>query len=250
MADDFVYNTKKYRPNNWNPYPDRTNGDPVFRPTEHHFRFNDSNAKAFKVFDMMYRDILHLYGDDAYYIQVEHFAVDNFFGESRTKILKMAHPIMIWKPEKEEDSLSPMFNSGFDLFNVNKLVLYAPISYFSDIKIQPKISDLIWLPIVERLYKIEYVNDTPTFLLMNKDISYSFTVSLYNYNSDIVVDKQVSDNIPVFGEGVLEDLNDIILGENNVKIETEITLDDILDETEDQVRVTNTPPVSKFKRSE
>jgi len=251
MADDFKYNAKKYRPTSWEPYPQRsTGGDPIFRKTDHTFRYNNSCPKTFKMFDIMFRDQLHLSGDEAMFIQVEHFSVDQFFGESRTKVLKFAHPIMIWKPEKEEDSLAPMFNSGFDLFNIHKQVLYVPISYFNDLKIQPRISDLIWIPTVERLYKVEYVSDTPTYLLMNKDLSYSFTVQLYDYNSDIIVDGQVGDMIPQFDNEALEDLNDLMVEKNNVIIDNEIVSDDVLDETEPQTRVVNTPPINKFKRVE
>ncbi len=333
----------------------------------------DNYAKDFLLMDIIYRDILRLYGDKAYYITVEHFNTDEFFGESRTKVLDRAFEVLLWNPEMVDDNVSHGFvKNGFSFVNEGELTYYAPLSYFRNqvehdtvyiehtrtfeiaetmehssfiqdnvvyfynqdltsedlytditvgdvvtlagcgestnnddyvvanvayneietwvgeeqifvwrteieltpnldeedevipiideelvpegftititkvVDIQPKISDLIWVPKLEQLYQIEYVNDTPPHLMFNRNLSYVFNVSLYDYNTNISVSDNITDQIPQLAD--LEDLNELILDVTNDIIDNAITDGDVLDETEEQARDTNVKPTSKFER--
>lgn len=347
------------------PSPFKTPGDA--------FRYNNEQnelTKDFVLMDVIYNDILRLYGDRAFYIAVEHFNTDQFFGESRTKVLNRAFEILIWNPDVAEDNVTHGFvKSGFSYVNEGELTYYCPMSFFVDhiedtrifenaetllpssfimdnvvyfynqdmtdtqlysyiaagdtvtlagcsestnnasyvvdaveykeidvstnedvervyiwrteltlipntelideveteipiideempveatisiekvVEVRPKISDLIWIPKLEQLYQIEYVNDTPPHLMFNRNLSYVFNVQLYDYNTNIKVDDQVIEKIPELDN--LEDLNDLILDISNDVIDAEITTHDILDTTEIQNRNTNTVPQSRFER--
>lgn len=321
---------------------------------------SDRYAKDFKLMDVIYNDILRLYGDGAFYISVEHFNTDEFFGESRTKVLDRAFEVLLWNPEVVDDNIGHTFANGFSFVNEGELTYYAPISYFTDkiehervfeiaetmehnsflqdnvvyfynqdltdedlyayiaagdtvtlggcgeatneadyvvanvsyneeeafvdeeriivwrteleltpndgvaiideellpegftitiekvVNVQPKISDLIWIPKLEQLYQVEYVNDTPPHLMFNRNLSYVFNVSLYDYNTNIDISDNVTDLIPQLAD--LEDLNELILDITNDVIEDAITDGDVLDETESHQRDTNTRPTSRFER--
>jgi len=114
------------------------------------------------------------------------------------------------------------------------------------VSITPKINDLIWVPKLEQLYQIEYVNDTPPHLMFNRNLSYVFNVGLYDYNSNIKVESQVISEIPQLSE--LQDLNELVLDISNDIINNEITTHDIIDNTEEQARDTNQKPTNKFER--
>jgi len=326
----------------------------------------DNYSKDFLLMDVIYRDILRLYGDKAYYITVDHFNTDEFFGESRTKVLDRAFEVLLWNPDVVDDNISHNFvSNGFSFINEGELTYYAPMSYFQNmvdhdtvyiehertfeiaetmehstfiqddtvyfynqdltaedlytdintgdtvtlagcgeatnnadyivsaiayneietwvgeeqifvwrteitltpndgvdiideelvptdftititkiVDIRPKITDLLWIPKLEQLYQIEYVNDTPPHLMFNRNLSYVFNVSLYDYNSNVDVSDNITDQIPELAD--LEDLNELVLDVTNEIIEEALEDGDVLDETEDHARDTNTRPSSRF----
>lgn len=342
--------------------PLRTPGD--------YFKLNDlqnTHDKDFSLMLVMYKDILRTRGDKAFYITVENFNLDNFFGESRTKVLDRAFEILVWNPNVDEDNVSPSFvKSGFSFLNEGELTYYCPISYFYEnitdtrtftntdtdsfirenvlyiyenvtdttlysyiaasdsitlagclsasndavyvvdsvvynqievntgtgddetertfiwrseitltpnteivdeeeveieiidelfpvdatvyvekiVTVQPKMGDLLWIPKLEQLYQIEYVNDTPPHLMFNRNLSYTFKVQLYDYVSNIKVNDQVIEKAPELAD--LQDLNELILDVTNDVLENEAA--SVINTSETQQRDTNTKPLNKFER--
>jgi hypothetical protein len=326
--------------------------DSPFRTPGDYFRLNDlqdTHTKDFQLMDTIYRDILRRRGDRAFYIRVEHYNIDLWMGESRTKVLDHAFDILVWNPNLDEDNVTPAFaKSGFSFINEGELTYYVPMSYFVDaiteertftneselsfiennvlyfygadltdeslysflagndeivldstlnsgefqieaieyvdaseiensytaislisldssedmidedfpiggtifvdkvVNVRPKIDDLIWIPKLEQLYQVTYVNDTPPHLMFNRNLSFVFRVSLYDYNTNIKVDSQVISKAPELAD--LENLNDLILNISNDVIDTAIEDGNVLDETEEQERETAVKPTSKFDR--
>jgi len=340
-----------------------------FRPSENIFRFDNGNqdySKDFNLMNEIYLDIIRLYGQDAYFIKVEHFNTDEFFGESRLKVLDRAFSVLLWNPNLDADNVTPAFaKSGFAFLNEGDITYYCPVSYFYNniideryftntdadsfikdnvlyiyetdvtatslysyieegdsvtlagctsgdnnatfivdsviyntielftgedktertfiwrseitlipntemideveteipiidelfpvnatvhiqkiVTVQPRIGDILWIPKLEQLYQIEYVNDTPPHLMFNRNLSYTFNVKLYSYNTNIKVNDQVIEQAPELAD--LEDLNDLVLDISNEMLNTEIT--DILNTTETEQRDTQFRPQSKFSR--
>jgi hypothetical protein len=342
--------------------PLRTPGD--------YFKLNDlqnTHDKDFSLMLVIYQDILRTRGDKAFYITVENFNTDLFFGESRTKVLDRAFEILVWNPNMDEDNVSPSFvKSGFSFLNEGELTYYCPISYFYEnitdtrtftnadtdsfirdnvlyiyenvtettlysyiaagdsitlagcltaannavyvvdsvvynqievntgtgddetertfiwrseitltpntetiddeeveieiidelfpvnatvyiqkiVTVQPKMGDLLWIPKLEQLYQIEYVNDTPPHLMFNRNLSYVFKVQLYDYVSNIKVNDQVIEKAPELAD--LQDLNELILDVTNDVLETEAA--SVINTSEGQGRETNFKPTNKFER--
>lgn len=349
-----------------------------FRTPGNAFRYNNDPTtemtKDFLLMDIICRDIMKLSGDIAFYIQVEHFNVDAFFGESRTKVLNRAFEVLLWNPDVAQDNVSHSFvKNGFNFVNEGELTYYCPMSYFAShdedhtftntsdssfimddtlflydldltdvlsigdsitiagattnsnnatyivssidyvevelftgdgadeerltiwrseigltpnmtaepeewdeevdgefipeeieivdeefpidatvsftetgVEIQPKMSDIIWIPKLEQLYQIEYVNDTPPHLMFNRNLCYSFRVQLYDYNSNIKIDSTVINKVPALAD--LQNLNELILDVTNDVISDEVSSGNVIDDTETLARDTSKKPSGKFKR--
>ncbi|MCK9544157.1 MAG: hypothetical protein M0R03_19230, partial [Novosphingobium sp.] len=99
--------------------------DSPFRTPGDYFRLNDlqdTHTKDFQLMDTIYRDILRRRGDRAFYIRVEHYNIDLWMGESRTKVLDHAFDILVWNPNLDEDNVTPAFaKSGFSFINEGEL---------------------------------------------------------------------------------------------------------------------------------
>lgn len=217
-----------------------TNVPPNIRSTSNGNPLNIiDNHETDNLWAIVYDDIVNITGDEIKYIRVENTSlIDKFFGEYRGQILAQAYSIRITDStlfDNAESTKTTNFMTALGLVANQDTLAHAPKTTFDRLGFIPKIGDCIFVERTNTLYRIQFVDDNPPQKFQGCDLSYQFKLKIYTANSNVTVNDSVKDVIPNID--YLETINQDIKELNNDTIDTEVTLKNIVNKTEQNGRI-------------
>lgn len=207
-------------------------------PRQYPFFFNNNeNNLEYQTFESIYQEAVELYGYNVIYIKQELFNKTEAFGEFRTKILSSSKQLRMFIEQVQGFNNNLMF-SKFGIRFEDSIDIYCPKITLEEYQIEPKLQDLIFVPVMNRLFEITYidVNDDKngTFFPLGKNFAYHFSCKLYNYDySEIDINDNIQ-NLPQLEVQKIENLLNInnLTTNSNKQIQNEKSALNIIDDSE------------------
>lgn len=190
------------------------------------------------LWNIIYEDVVGIYGDEVQYIVVENTNLLDFFGEYKSKILKTSHPMrMIINTtfDTNLDAKTTQFMTNLGIVASQDIVAHVPKKTFDGLGFIPKINDSIYIERTNNLYRIEFVDHKPVDKFQGQDIAYELKMSLYTVNANTTIEDDVKDNINDID--FIETINDEIKSLNNDKIDSKIEEQSIINDSEVNGRI-------------
>lgn len=190
------------------------------------FNVNEKNGSEFQFYEAIYSESTELFGDDIKYIPVENLVEDKIFGEFLKKNLLKAIDITLFIEETEGWGGGGMMMSKFGAQFMNQLTAYGSKSLFRKYNILPKSGDLLYIAKSDKIFQVENVTDETPFYLLGDLVSYKLDCTIYGFDRG-----EVNTDIPEVDEGLV-DMADLMVFEENDKIEEVIVDKNVVDNTE------------------
>ena len=211
------------------------NNPPNIRSTDNGNPLNIIDAhETNNLWSIIYDDIVNITGDEVKYIRVTNTELlDNFFGEYRNQILSQAYSIRVFDStfaESSESSKTTTFMTALGLTAEQKPTTHVPKTVFQRLGFIPKIGDCIFVERINTLYRIQFVDDNPPHKFQGQDLSYEFKLKIFSANTNITVEENVKAAVPNID--FIETLNQEIKTFNNGTVDTQVSNNHIVDNTE------------------
>ena len=151
----------------------------------HPFRFNNEDDTVdVELFKDIYEECTNLYGTDVIYIPVEHFHVEDAFGEHLSEVLQKGIPMRSFIEQAEGwEGISDIY-SKFGLRNQEDMTFHIAKNVMHDHGVQPKAGDILYLLTTKQLWEVESLDDdkTPSFHPLGKFISWNIFCKAYVFD--------------------------------------------------------------------
>jgi hypothetical protein len=151
----------------------------------HPFRFNNEDDTVdVELFKDIYEEATNLYGTDVVYIPVEHFQIEDTFGEYLSESLQKGVPMRSFVEQTEGwEGISDIY-SKFGLRNQEDMSFHIGKNVIAEYEIEPKAGDIIYMVTTKQLWEIESLSDdkSPSFHPLGKFISWTFFCKAYVFD--------------------------------------------------------------------
>lgn len=198
-------------------------------------RFNFYNTDASNdrnLLDELLTELDEVIGVTCYYIQATRSNVDKIFGESDKVEYNDAWEIeLVLENPDGFDGGEQLYNK-FGMNFTYTQSLSCGMKHFEDVTdlTQPAIGDLIYIPMKDKFYEINYVNNRTIFYQNGQKFVFRMDVQDFRFNGETIdtgID-EIDDNVPTTSDPYVENDNDII---DNIELEQDLIQD--FDELED-----------------
>ena len=163
--------------------------------TSHYFNNQAASREQLLIEDMIIESIRN-HGIDVFYIpRGSQSALDELFGDDPVKSFTSAYQIEMFLETFNDFEGNQEFFSKFGLeVQKSARVAVARRSFErfipNDTRSAPKEGDLIWLPSMEKLMEIKFVEEEKNFFQLGKDSKnpymYGLTVEAFKYNGELI----------------------------------------------------------------
>ena len=155
------------------------------------FYFNNFNSSQEQILieDLVIESI-KIYGHDMYYCPRTLVAKDDIYGEDTLSEYNISYSIDMYIRSYDSYEGDGTFLSKFNLEIRDQMTLTVSIrNFMNEIGnlegiVRPREGDLIYIPMVDRIMIIKYVNKTPIFYQMGSIQMYDLVCEVFEYSSE------------------------------------------------------------------
>jgi hypothetical protein len=155
------------------------------------FYFNNfQNSQEQLLIEDLVLESIKIYGHDMFYCPRTLIAKDDIYGEDSLSEYNEAYPIDLYIKSYDSYEGDGSFLSKFNLEIRDQMTLTVSVRNFmneiGDIATiaRPQEGDLIYIPMVDRIMIIKYVNKNAVFYQMGSIQMYDLTCEIYEYSSE------------------------------------------------------------------
>jgi len=155
------------------------------------FYFNNfSNSQEQVLIEDLVLESIKIYGHDMYYCPRTLIAKDDIYGEDTISEYKTAYYIDLYIRNFDSYEGDGNFLSKFNLEIRDQMTLTVSVRNFmneiGNIELidRPQEGDLIYIPMLDRLLVIKYVNKNPVFYQMGAIQMYDLVCEMFEYSSE------------------------------------------------------------------
>lgn len=155
------------------------------------FYFNNfSNSQEQVLIEDLVLESIKIYGHNMYYCPRTLVAKDDIYGEDTISEYKTAYFVDLYIKNVDSYEGDSTFLSKFNLEIRDQMTLTISVRNFMneignlELLDRPQEGDLIYIPMVDRLLVIKYVNKTPVFYQMGAIQMYDLVCEMFEYSSE------------------------------------------------------------------
>lgn len=155
------------------------------------FYFNNfKNSQEQVLIEDLVLESIKLYGHDMYYCPRTLVAKDDIYGEDALSEYNISYSIDMYIRSYDSYEGDGTFLSKFNLEIRDQMTLTVSVrNFMNEIGslegiIRPREGDLIYIPMVDRIMIIKYVNKTPIFYQMGSIQMYDLVCEVFEYSSE------------------------------------------------------------------
>jgi len=155
------------------------------------FYFNNfSNSQEQLLIEDLVFESIKIYGHDVYYCPRTLVAKDDIYGEDTLSEYNSAYYVDIYIKNVDSYEGDGQFLSKFNLEIRDQMTLTISVRNFMNeiggpaMLDRPQEGDLIYIPMLDRIWIIKYVNKNPVFYQMGAIQMYDLVCEMYEYSSE------------------------------------------------------------------
>lgn len=155
------------------------------------FYFNNfSNSQEQVLIEDLVLESIRVYGHDMYYCPRTLVAKDDIYGEDTISEYKTAYYIDLYIKNVDSYEGDGNFLSKFNLEIRDQMTLTVSVRNFMneignlEMIDRPQEGDLIYIPMLDRLLVVKYVNKNPVFYQMGAIQMYDLVCEMFEYSSE------------------------------------------------------------------
>ena len=155
------------------------------------FYFNNfSNSQEQVLIEDLVLESIRLYGHDMYYCPRTLVAKDDIYGEDTISEYKTAYYVDLYIKNVDSYEGDGNFLSKFNLEIRDQMTLTVSVRNFMnevgnlESIDRPQEGDLIYIPMLDRLLVVKYVNKNPVFYQMGAIQMYDMVCEMFEYSSE------------------------------------------------------------------
>lgn len=155
------------------------------------FYFNNfSNSQEQVLIEDLVLESIKIYGHDMYYCPRTLVAKDDIYGEDTISEYKTAYYVDLYIKNVDSYEGDGNFLSKFNLEIRDQMTLTVSVRNFmneiGNIEMidRPQEGDLIYIPMLDRLLVVKYVNKNPVFYQMGAIQMYDMVCEMFEYSSE------------------------------------------------------------------
>ena len=155
------------------------------------FYFNNfSNSQEQVLIEDLVLESIKIYGHDMYYCPRTLVAKDDIYGEDTISEYKTAYYIDLYIKNVDSYEGDGNFLSKFNLEIRDQMTLTVSVRNFMneignlEMIDRPQEGDLIYIPMLDRLLVVKYVNKNPVFYQMGAIQMYDLVCEMFEYSSE------------------------------------------------------------------
>ncbi len=151
---------------------------------------NFKNSQEQVLIEDLVMESIKIYGHDMYYCPRTLVAKDDIYGEDALSEYNNSYYIDLYIRSYDTYEGDGTFLSKFNLEIRDQMTLTVSVRNFMNEVgslegiIRPREGDLIYIPMVDRIMVIKYVNKTPIFYQMGSIQMYDLTCEIFEYSSE------------------------------------------------------------------
>ena len=155
------------------------------------FYFNNfQNSQEQTLIEDLVLESIKIYGHDMFYCPRTLIAKDDIYGEDSLSEYNVSYPIDLYIKSYDSYEGDGSFLSKFNLEIRDQMTLTVSVRNFMneigslESIVRPQEGDLIYIPMVDRIMIVKYVNKTPVFYQMGAIQMYDLTCEIFEYSSE------------------------------------------------------------------
>ncbi len=155
------------------------------------FYFNNfSNSQEQVLIEDLVLESIKIYGHDMYYCPRTLVAKDDIYGEDTISEYKTAYYVDLYIKNVDSYEGDGNFLSKFNLEIRDQMTLTVSVRNFMneigsiEMIDRPQEGDLIYIPMLDRLLVVKYVNKNPVFYQMGAIQMYDMVCEMFEYSSE------------------------------------------------------------------
>ena len=155
------------------------------------FYFNNfSNSQEQVLIEDLVLESIRVYGHDMYYCPRTLVAKDDIYGEDTLSEYKTAYYIDLYIKNVDSYEGDGNFLSKFNLEIRDQMTLTVSVRNFMnevgnlEMIDRPQEGDLVYIPMLDRLLVVKYVNKNPVFYQMGAIQMYDLVCEMFEYSSE------------------------------------------------------------------
>ena len=155
------------------------------------FYFNNfSNSQEQVLIEDLVLESIKIYGHDMYYCPRTLVAKDDIYGEDTISEYKTAYYVDLYIKNVDSYEGDGNFLSKFNLEIRDQMTLTVSVRNFMneignlEMIDRPQEGDLIYIPMLDRLLVVKYVNKNPVFYQMGAIQMYDLVCEMFEYSSE------------------------------------------------------------------
>ena len=151
---------------------------------------NFTNSQEQLLIEDLILESIKIYGHDCFYCPRTLVAKDDIYGEDAVSEFNTAYEIDLYIRSYDSYEGDGNFLSKFNLEIRDQMTLTISIRNFNNEVGQyamidrPQEGDIIYIPMINRIMVIKYVNKTPTFYQMGSIQMYDLVTEVYEYSGE------------------------------------------------------------------
>lgn len=158
--------------------------------TTNFFFNNFKNSQEQNLIEDLVMESIKIYGHDMYYCPRTLIAKDDVYGEDALSEYNTSYYIDMYIRSYDSYEGDGTFLSKFNLEIRDQMTLTVSVRNFMNEVgslegiIRPREGDLIYIPMVDRIMVVKYVNKTPIFYQMGSIQMYDLVCEVFEYSSE------------------------------------------------------------------
>lgn len=196
------------------------------------FYFNNfENSQEQILIENLVMESIKIYGHDVFYCPRTLVAKDDIYGEDTLSEYKTAYEVDLYIKSYDSYEGDGTFLSKFNLEIRDQMTLTISVRTFNEevgsyaMIDRPQEGDLIYLPMVDRILIIKYVNKTPVFYQMGAIQMYDLVCEIFEYSSErlrtgikIIDDIEIKNSLVMENYGFLTNDSFVIVDNDGYQI--------------------------------
>lgn len=184
-----------------------------------------------RLLEELVMESIRIYGQDIYYLPLVSVNKDTLYGEIPLARYNNAYPVEMYIKNVDGFGGDGTFLSKFNIeirdeieFSISSRVFAEEVGVAEDL-FRPREGDLLWFPMVGRMFKISYVNERPVFHQLGTIAFVDLKCQMFEYsnevfNTGIYEIDQISEDfsITVGGNELLLESGDVLVDENGFSL--------------------------------